>query len=113
MLRRFLGLLIGLLMISAAASEFHNLANKNVLPMQLRFETSYVALDWFDDFGDTPYPAGIVNGSPRGNTIIKLMLSATVRTFRFQPRMAVLFERPAHSRLTSQDLFRLEKVFRI
>jgi hypothetical protein len=113
MLRRLSAFVIGLLMISAATSEFYNLSNKNVLPLQLRFATSYVAMDPFDDLSDTPYPAGIVSGSPRANTIIKLMLSASVRTFRFEPRMTVLFERPPRSRLTSQDLFRLEKVFRI
>lgn len=113
MVRRLLGFLLCLLVFSAATGECYILADRNTLPIQLRFEASYVAMDPLDDLGDTPYPAGIVSASPRGTTIIKLMLSASVRKFRFQPRMVVLSERPAYSQRTSQDLFRLEKVFRI
>lgn len=113
MVRRILGFLLCLLVITAATSDFYNLADKNTLPLELQFEASYVALDSPDDFGDTPYPAGIVNGPARSNSVIKLLLSASVRKFRFVPRATPSFERPIHSRLTSQDLFRLEKVFRI
>ena len=113
MVRRVLGILLCLLMISAATSELYGQAVKKVFPIELRFEASYFTLDPVDDLNDTPYPDGIASWSPRGNTIIKLMLSASVRKFRFLPPTTVLVERPARSRLTSQDLFRLEEVYRI
>jgi len=113
MVRPVLGILLCLLMISAATAEIYGVAVKRVYPIELRLETSYFSLDLLDDLNDTPYPDGIASRSPRGNTIIKLMLSASVRKFRFLPPTMVLVERPARSRLTSQDLFRLEKVYRI
>jgi len=113
MVRRILGILLCLLMIGAATSELYGQAVKKVFPIELRFEASYFTLDPIDDLNDTPYPDGIASWWPRGNTIIKLMLSSSVRKVRFLPPTNVSFERPAHSRLTSQDLFRLEKVYRI
>ena len=113
MVRRLLGLLLSVLVLSAATSEFYNVSDKNVLPISLRFEASYVGLDPGDDLGDTPYPDGIFGWSPRGNAIIKLMLSESVRTFRFLPPTPVIVERPTRSRLSNQDLFRLEEVYRI
>ena len=113
MIRRVLGILLCLFMTSAATAEIYGDAVKRVDPIQLRLETSYFSLDPLDDLNDTPYPDGIASWSPRGNTIIKLMLSASVRKFRFLPPATVLVERPARSRITSQDLFRLKKVYRI
>lgn len=113
MTRRLFGLLIAVVVLGATTSEYYNPSDKNILPMKLRFETSYVAMDPQDDLADTPYPKGIVSAAPRGMTVIKLMLSASVRTFRFLPQMAQSFERRSHSRLAEQGLFRLERVFRI
>jgi hypothetical protein len=113
MVRRLFGVLLCLFTLSAATSELYNQTDKNTLPMELRFETSYVSVDPLDDSGGLPYRGGFANTSPRVNTVTKLMLSATVRKFRFQLRPAESFERAGHSRLTDQDLFRLEKVFRI
>jgi len=113
MVRRVLGIILCLLMIGAATSELYGQAVKKVFPIELRFEASYFTVDPIDDLNDTPYPDGIASWSPRGNTLIKLMLSASVRKFRFLPPTNVSFERPAHSRLISQDLFRLEEVYHI
>lgn len=112
MVRRLFGVLLCLFTLSAATSELYNQTDKNTLPMELRFETSYVSVDPPDDFGGLPYRGGFATSS-RVNTVTKLLLSATVRKFRFQLQPVESFERAAHSRLTDQDLFRLEKVFRI
>jgi hypothetical protein len=100
------------MMSLAVCSAYAEVAKKDG-SLQLRFETSYVSLDLLDDFGDAPYPDGIVSWSPRGNAITKLMLGTSVRKVRLVPPAVVFFERPAHSGLTSQDLFRYEKVYRI
>lgn len=99
--------------MSAAVCSVYAEAVKKEGSFQLRFETSYVSLDPMDDSSDTPYPAGIVSTSPRGSGLIKLMPATIVRKVRFTPPTLVFFERPAHSGLISQDLFRFEKVYRI
>jgi hypothetical protein len=113
MIRRLIGALLCFVMMSAAVSSAYADAVKKDGSFELRFETSYVSLDPLDDFSDAPYPDGIIGWSPRGNSIIKLLLSSSIRKVRFTPPAIVFFERPAHSGLTSQDLFRYEKVYRI
>src|SRR4030095_8426198 len=113
MIRRLTGALWCFVMRSAAVSSAYADAVKKDGSFELRFETSYVSLDPPDDFSDAPYPDGIISWSPRGNSILKLLLASSISKVRFTPPAIVLFERPAHSALTSQDLFRFEKVFRI
>jgi hypothetical protein len=113
MIRRLTGALLCFVMISAAVSSAYAEAVKKDGSFQLRFETSYVSLDPLDDFSDAPYPDGIISSSPRGNSIIKIPLGSVIRKVRFTPPAIVFFERPSHSALTSQDLFRFEKVYRI
>jgi len=81
--------------------------------VQLRFETSYVSTYPFDDIDDTPYRGGIVGTSPRGSSIVKLTAVPAPRRARFTPPIFAHFQRAAHSLLSSQDLFRLSKVYRI
>ena len=111
MIRRLTGALLCFVMMSAAVASAYAEAVKKDGSFQLRFETSYVSLDPPDDFSDAPYPDGIISSSPRG--IIKIPLGSVIRKVRFTPPAIVFFERPAHSALTSQDLFRFEKVYRI
>jgi hypothetical protein len=113
MIRRLTGALLCFVMMSAAVSSAYAEAVKKDGSFQLRFEISYVSLDPPDDFSDAPYPDGIISSSPRGNSIIKIPLGFVIRKVRFTPPAIVFFERPAHSALTSQDLFRFEKVYRI
>jgi len=111
MIRRLTGALLCFVMMTAAVSSAYAEAVKIDDSFDLRFETSYVALDPLDDFNDAPYPDGIISYSPRGNAVVKLTLA--IRKVRLTPPAIVFFERPAHSGLTSQDLFRYEKVYRI
>jgi hypothetical protein len=113
MIRRLTGALLCFVMMSAAISSAYAEAVKKDGSFQLRFETSYVSLDPPDDFSDAPYPDGIINWSPRGNSVSKVLLASSISKIRFIPPAIVFFERPAHSALTSQDLFRFEKVYRI
>ena len=112
MIRRLAGALLCLFVMSAAVSSAYAEAVKRDGSFELRFETSFVALDPLDDFSDAPYPDGIISGSPRGKAIIK-MLGWSLRKIRFTPPAMVFFEHPPHSWLISQDLFRYEKVYRI
>jgi hypothetical protein len=111
MIRRLIGALLCFVMMTAVLSSAYAEAVKMDGSFDLRFETSYVALDPLDDSNDAPYPDGIISYSPRGNAVVKLTLA--IRKIRFTPPAVVFFERPAHSGLTSQDLFRYEKVYRI
>lgn len=113
MIRRLTGALLCFVMMSAAVSSAYADALNKDSSLQLRFEISYVSMDPLDDASDTPYPDGIISWSPRGNSILKLLLGSSVRKVRLTAPAIVVFERPAHSALTSQDLFRFEKVFRI
>ena len=113
MIRRVTGALLCFVIMSAAVSSVYAEAVKKDGPFKLRFETSYVSLDPLDDFGDAPYPDGIISSSPRGNSVLKVLLASSIGKVRFIPPAIVFFERPAHSALTSQDLFRFEKVYRI
>ena len=112
MIRRLAGALLCLFVMSAAVSSAYAEAVKKDGSSELRFETSFVSLDPLDDFGDAPYPDGIISWSPRGKAIIK-MFGWSLRKIRFVPPAMVFFERPPHSWLISQDLFRYEKVYRI
>jgi hypothetical protein len=113
MIRRLTGALLSFVMMSAAVSSAYAEAVKKDGSFELRFEISYVSLDPPDDFSDAPIPDWIISGSPRGNSIIKIQLGFVIRKVRLTPPAIVFFERPAHSGLTSQDLFRYEKVYRI
>jgi hypothetical protein len=113
MVRRLIGVFLCFAIISAAVSSVYAEAAKQEVSFELRFETSFVSLDPLDDSSEAPYPEGIVSTSPRGNGVIKQMPGYTVRKLRFIPPTLVFFERPAHSGLMSQDLFRYEKVYRI
>jgi hypothetical protein len=113
MIRRLTGALLCFVMMSAAVSSAYAEAVKKDSSLQLRFETSYVSLDSPDDFSDAPYPDGIISSSPRGTSVPKVLLASSIGKVRFIPPAIIFFERPAHSALTSQDLFRFEKVYRI
>jgi len=113
MIRRLTGALLCFVMMSAAVSSAYAEAVKQEGSFELRFEASYVSLDPLDDSSDAPYPDGIISWSPRGNSIIKLLLGSSICKVWLTPPTIVFFERPAHSGLTSQDLFRYEKVYRI
>jgi hypothetical protein len=113
MARRLIGAFLCVAIIIAALSSVYAEAAKKEGSFELRFETSFVSMDPMDDSSEAPYPHGIFSNSLRGKGVIKLMPASTVRKLRFTPPALVFFERPAHSGLISQDLFRYEKVYRI
>jgi hypothetical protein len=113
MIRRLLGALLCLLVISAATFDAYADAARKDTSFTLQFEPSYTSLDPVEDAGDPGYPDGIVNWSPREKIVTKLILTTGPRKMRFMPPMILLRERFAHSRLTTQEILRYQEVFRI
>ena len=113
MVRRLIGALLCVLLSGAATFDAYADIAKRDVSITLHFETSYFSLDPVDDAADTPYPDGIVSWSLREKVVSKLLLSSPVRKFRFAMPAMLPRERLLQSRMTYQDLFRYQEVYRI
>jgi hypothetical protein len=113
MLRRLLGALLCFLVIIAATFDVYADVSKKDFSITLHFEPSYTSLDPVEDAGDTGYPDGIVNWSPRERIVTKLILSSCLCKVPFAPPPVMACDRLANSRLASQDILRYQEVCRI
>ena len=113
MSRRLIGVLACLLLIAVSTIDAYGRTAQKKVTFPLDLETSYFAVDLLDDFNEGTRPSRTINWSPREKVTAKLIMGAKVRRIIFTPPSAVLYERPSLSRLVSQDIFRLQEVFRI
>ena len=113
MTRRWLGALLCVLLIGVSTSDAYSEAAQKNFSFTLDIETSYFSLDVLDDSNDAVPPGRAVSWSPREKVTGKLILGAKVRRVRFTAPPPVFFEKAAHPRPISQDVFRFQEVFRI
>jgi hypothetical protein len=112
MARRCLGILFCALLLGVSTSDAYTEATQKNFTFTLKIETSYFSLDLLDDFSDGAQPARTINWSARDKVTGNFMLGAKVRRIKFAPPPLIFFEQAA-SRLTSQDIFRFQEVYRI
>ena len=111
--KRVLGVLLCALLIGASTFDaFAEVTQKN-FSLTLKLETSYFSVDSLDDSSDASHPGRTINWSSREKIAGNFILGAKVRRVNFAPPPLVFFEQAAHPRLTSQDIFRFQEVYRI
>jgi hypothetical protein len=113
MARRWLGVLLCAVLIGVSTFDAYAEATQKNYSVTLQLETSYVSIDLLDDFGDQGYPGRTISWSSREKVTGNFMLGAKVRRVKFVPPPLILFEQASHPRLTSQDIFRFQEVYRI
>ena len=113
MAKRVLGALLCALLIGASTFDaFAEVTQKN-FSFTLKIETSYFSIDSLDDFSDGGHPGRTIDWSSREKVTSNFTLGAKVRRVKFAPPPLVFFEQAANPRLTSQDIFRFQEVYRI
>lgn len=110
---RVLGAVLCALLISVSTFDAYADVSQKKFSVTLKLETSYFSLDSLDDFNDGGLPGRTINWSSRDKVTGNFMLGAKVRRVKFAPPPLVSFEQAAHPRITSQDIFRFQEVYRI
>jgi hypothetical protein len=114
MAKRWLGaLLCALLFAVSSLDAYSETTTKKIPSFKLEIETSFFSLDLLDDFNDGAHPARAISWSPRDKVTGNFILGAKVRRIRFAPPPLISFEQATQPRLTSQDIFRFQEVYRI
>src|SRR5512135_2313603 len=113
MTRRLLGVILCVLLLSAATFDTYAETVQSSFSAIFEFETSFISLDSLDDFSDSTFPGRTMEWSPREKVNAKLMLATTPRKIRFSPARAESCEVGANSRQAFLDLFRFQEVYRI
>jgi hypothetical protein len=113
MARRWIGAVLCALLIGVSTFDAYAEATQKNFSSALKFETSYFSLDLLDDFNDGVPPARTINWSSREKISGNFLLGMKVRRIRFTPPPLISFEHVTQPRLTSQDIFRFQEVYRI
>lgn len=112
MARRWIGALLCALLMGVSTFDAYTETTHN-FSYTLEFETSYFSLDLLDDFNDGVPPTRTINWSSREKVTGNFVLGAKVRRVRFVPPPLISFEQATQPRLTSQDIFLFQEVYRI
>ena len=112
MIRHLFGVLLCVMLISAAAANAYSDSLKSDFSTTLTIETSYVSPDSSNDIGDLPYPDGLTS-TTRGSVIAKIALGCAVGKFYFPPPAEVTCERAGYGLSISQDILSFQQVYRI
>jgi hypothetical protein len=113
MARRWLGTFLCALLIGVSTFYAYSEATQKHFSFKLHLETSFFSLDVLDDFNDGAQPARPISWSARDKVTGNFILGAKVRRVRFSPPSLISFEQATQPRLTSQDIFRFQEVYRI
>jgi hypothetical protein len=113
MAMRWIGALLCALLIGVSTFDAYAGATQKNFSYTLELETSYFSLDLLDDFNDGIPPARTINWSSREKVTGSFLLGMKVRRIRFAPPPLISFEQATQPRLTSQDIFRFQEVYRI